>query len=130
MGFLLVFVEVAGEYIHGFLAPQHAIHHTTGIHPVVEYQDGQLRFEHKAAMEYVGQFHFIFPLLQNNNVTPTSFIQVKTKPYLHVAFRHSLRFPPLGNQQSDAHSQQQQRIHLLLSAYIDASFPIADKGTA
>ena len=73
---------------------------------------------------------FLFPLLQNNNVTPTSLIQVKTKPYLHVAFRHSLRFPPLGNQQSDAHSQQQQRIHLLLSAYIDASFPIADKGTA
>ena len=23
-------------------------------------------------MEYVGQFHFFFPLLQNNNVTPTS----------------------------------------------------------
>ena len=23
-------------------------------------------------MEYVGQFHFFFPLLQNNNITPTS----------------------------------------------------------
>ncbi len=55
----MVFVEVAGEYIHGLLAPQHAIHYTTGIHPVVEYQDALLRFEYKAAMEYVGQFHFI-----------------------------------------------------------------------
>ena len=73
---------------------------------------------------------FLFPLLQNNNVTPTSLIQVKTKPYLHAAFRRSLRFPPLGNQQSDAHSRRQHRIHLLLSAYIDASFPTADKGTA
>ena len=73
---------------------------------------------------------FLFPLLQNNNVTPTSLIQVKTKPYLHAAFRRSLRFPPLENQQSDAHSQQLRCIHLLLSAYINASFPIADKGTA
>ena len=73
---------------------------------------------------------FLFPLLQNNNVTPTSLIQVKTKPYLHAAFRRSLHFPPLGNQQSDAHSQQQHRIHLLLSAYIDASFPTTYIGTA
>jgi hypothetical protein len=123
-------MEVAGEYIHGFPAPQHAIHYTTGIHPVVEYQNGLLCFERKAAMKDVGQFHFIFPLLQNNNVTPTSFIQVKTKPYRHAVFRRSLRFPPLENQQSDAHSQRQQRIHPLQSAYINASFPIADKGTA
>ena len=72
---------------------------------------------------------FLFPLLQNNNVTPTSLIQVKTKPYLHAAFRRSLRFPPLGNQQSDAHSQRLHRIPPWLSAYINASFPIADKGT-
>ena len=84
----------------------------------------------RISMEDVGQRHFFFPLLQNNNVTPTSLIQVKTKPYLHVAFRHSLHFPPLGNQQSDAHSQQQHRIHLLLSAYIDASFPTTYIGTA
>ena len=32
----VVFVEMAGEDIHGLLAPQHAIHHATGIHPVVE----------------------------------------------------------------------------------------------
>ena len=89
-----------------------------------------LRFEHEAAMEYVGPFLFFFLLLQNNNITPTSLIQVKTKPYHHAAFRRSLRFPPLGNQQSDAHSRRQHRIHLLLSAYIDASFPTADKGTA
>ena len=93
-------------------------------------QKGMFRFEHKAAMEDVGQFHFIFPLLQNNNVTPTSLIQVMMKPYLHVAFHRSLHFPPLGNQQSDAHSQQQHRIHLLLSAYIDASFPTTYIGTA
>ena len=121
---------MAGEDIHGLLALQYVIHHATWIQPEVEYQDGLFHFEHKAAMEDVGQFHFVFPLLQNNNVTPTSLIQVKTKPYLHVAFRHSLHFPPLGNQQSDAHSQQKHRIHLLLSAYIDASFPTTYIGTA
>ena len=89
-----------------------------------------LRYEHEAAMEYVGQFLFFFLLLQNNDITPTSLIQVKTKPYRHAAFRRSLRFPPLGNQQSDAHSRRQHYIHLLLSAYIDVSFPTADKGTA
>ncbi len=56
----MVFVEVAGEDIHVLLAPQHAVHHTTGIHPVVENQDGLLRFEHKATMEDVGQRHIIF----------------------------------------------------------------------
>ena len=50
---IMVFVEVAGEYIHVLLAPQHAVHQTTVIHPVVEYQDGLLRFKHKAAMEDV-----------------------------------------------------------------------------
>ena len=67
----VVFVKVAGEDIHGFLAPQHAIHHTTWIHPVVEYQDGLLRFEHKAAMEDVGQRHFDklgFTELQNSYI--------------------------------------------------------------
>ena len=81
-------------------------------------------------MPGIQDYHFLLPLLQNNNVTPTSLIQVKTKPYLHAAFRRSLRFPPLENQQSDAHSQQQHRIHLLLSAYIDASFPTTYIGTA
>ena len=60
----MVFVEVAGEDIHGLLALQYVIHHATWIQPEVEYQDGLFRFEHKAAMEDVGQFHFIFPLLQ------------------------------------------------------------------
>ena len=44
----------------GLLAPQHAVHDTTWIHPVVEYQDGLLRFKHKAAMEDVGQRHVSF----------------------------------------------------------------------
>ena len=54
----MVFMEVAGEDIHGLLAPQYAVHYTTGIQPVVEYQDGLLRFKYKAAMEDVGQRHF------------------------------------------------------------------------
>ena len=55
----VVFVEKAGEDIHGLLAPQHAIHCTTGIHPVVEDQDGTFRFERKATMEDIGQRHGI-----------------------------------------------------------------------
>jgi hypothetical protein len=50
----MVFMEVAGEDIHGLFAPQYAVHYTTGIQPVVEYQDGLLRFKYKAAMKDVG----------------------------------------------------------------------------
>ena len=56
----MVFVEVAGEDIHGLLALQYVIHNATWIQPEVEYQDGLFRFEHKAAMEDVGQCHVSF----------------------------------------------------------------------
>ena len=62
----VVFMEVAGEDIHGLLALYHAVHHTTGIKPVVEYQDGLLRFEHKTAMEDVGQRHGILNCCLSN----------------------------------------------------------------
>ena len=62
----VVFMEVAGEDIHGLLALYHTVHHTTGIKPVVEYQDGLLRFEHKTAMEDVGQRHGILNCCLSN----------------------------------------------------------------
>ena len=53
---------MAGENIYRLLLPQHIFHHATWIQPIVEYQDGMLRFEHKAAMEYIRQFHFLLNL--------------------------------------------------------------------
>ena len=54
----MVFVEVAGEYIDWLIFLQERWHDTIQVQPVVEYQDGLLRFQHKTAMEYVGQRHF------------------------------------------------------------------------
>ena len=55
----VVFMEVAGEDIHGFLAPQHTIHHAAWIHPVIKDQDRLLRFKHKPAMVDICQFHVV-----------------------------------------------------------------------
>ena len=53
----VVFMEVAGEDIHRLPTPQHTVHHAAWIHPVIEHQDGLLRFEHEAAMEDICQSH-------------------------------------------------------------------------
>ena len=53
----MVFVEVAGEYIDWLIFLQERWHDTIQVQPVVEYQDGLLCFQHKTAMEYVGQRH-------------------------------------------------------------------------
>ena len=50
---------MAGEHIDGLILLQKRGYDTIQVQPVVEYQDGLLRFQHKAAMEDVGQGHFI-----------------------------------------------------------------------
>ena len=53
----MVFVEVAGEYIDWLILLQERWHDTIQVQPVVEYQDGLVRFQHETTMEYVGQRH-------------------------------------------------------------------------
>ena len=53
----VVFMEVTGEYIDGLILLQERWHDTIQVQPIVEYQDGLIRFQHETAMEYVGQRH-------------------------------------------------------------------------
>ena len=53
----MVFVEVAGEYIDWLILLQERWHDTIQVQPVVEYQDGLIRFQHETTMEDVGQGH-------------------------------------------------------------------------
>ena len=43
--------------IDGLILLQERWHDTIQVQPVVEYQDGLIRFQHETAMEYVGQRH-------------------------------------------------------------------------
>ena len=58
----VVFVEMAGEDIDGLILLQERWHDTIQVQPVVEYQDGLIRFQHETAMEYVGQRHCLLRL--------------------------------------------------------------------
>jgi hypothetical protein len=49
----MVFVEVAGEDIDGFILLQERQHNAIQVQPVVEYQDGLFRFQHETAMKYI-----------------------------------------------------------------------------
>ncbi len=53
----MVFVEVAGEYIDWLILLQERWHDTIQVQPIVEYQDGLVRFQHETTMKYVGQRH-------------------------------------------------------------------------
>ena len=53
----MVFVEVAAEDIDRLIFLQEWGHDTIHVHPVVEYQDGLLRFQHKTAMVDISQRH-------------------------------------------------------------------------
>ena len=64
----VIFVEVTGENIDGFILLQERWYDTIQVQPVVEYQDGLLCFQYKAAMEYIGQRHYL--LLLFNDIRP------------------------------------------------------------
>ena len=53
----VVFMEVTGEYIDRLILLQDRRHDTIQVQPIVEYQDGLVRFQHETTMEYVGQRH-------------------------------------------------------------------------
>ena len=53
----VVFVKMAGKDIDRLIFLQEWWHDITGIQPIVEYQDGLFRFQHKTTMEDVGQCH-------------------------------------------------------------------------
>jgi hypothetical protein len=53
----VVFVKMAGKDIDMLILLQERWYDTIQVQPVVEYQDGLFRFQHKAAMENVRQRH-------------------------------------------------------------------------
>jgi hypothetical protein len=53
----VVFVEVAGEDIGRFILLQEGLNVTVKVQPVIEDEDGLLRFQYETAMENVRQRH-------------------------------------------------------------------------
>ena len=55
----VIFVEMTGEDIDRLILLQERWHDTIQVQPIVEYQDGLVRFQHETTMEDVGQCHCV-----------------------------------------------------------------------